>query len=323
MRPELPARLFGAEGLDRLCRVLELDPAEAVTHFGDVDPQRLASIEVLITGWGSPQIGPHELDRMPRLRAIFHAAGTVKAHISPAAWERGVIVTSAADANAQPVAEYTLAAILMSGKGVPDIADAYARDPAASGNDREDIGNYQRTVGIIGASRIGRRVIALLQPFDVTVLLYDPHLTAGDPVEQLAERTELNDLMRRASVVSVHAPLLPETVGMIGREQLELMPAGAVLINTARAPIVDQDALIDAVRDRGIRAVLDVTDPEPLPADHPLRSLPGVFLTPHVAGALGNELRRLGESALGDIELFSAGSQPLHAITKEALVAMA
>jgi phosphoglycerate dehydrogenase-like enzyme len=110
---------------------------------------------------------------------------------------------------------------------------------------------------------------------------------------------------------------------MIGREQFELMRPGSVLINTARAPIVDQAALTDAVRAGRLRAVLDVTDPEPLPAGDPLRSLTGVILTPHVAGALGNELGRLGESTLRDIELYTAGLPVEHPVTKEALVAMA
>ena len=323
MRADLPARLFGGNGLSRLADLVDIDVESTITGFDQLSPGALGALEVLITGWGSPRIGAAELEAMPRLRAIFHAAGTVKEHIAPEAWERGILVTTAADANARPVAEYTLATILLSGKSIPALADAYALDPGASGDYLAEIGNYRRTVGIIGASRVGRRVIHLLQQFDFTVLLYDPHMAPDDPIERLVERTGLDELFRRATVVSVHAPLLPETVGMIGREQFELMRPGSVLINTARAPIVDQAALTDAVRTGRLRAVLDVTDPEPLPAGDPLRSLTGVILTPHVAGALGNELGRLGESTLRDIELYTAGLPVEHPVTKEALVAMA
>ena len=120
----------------------------------------------------------------------------------------------------------------------------------------------------------------------------------------------LDDLFRRSSIVSVHAPLLPETTGLVGSRQFDLMSPGSALINTARGAIVDNDALVRAVRAKGVRAILDVTAPEPLPADHPLRGLPGVILTPHVAGSLGNELRRLGESAVCEVELLAAGRPP-------------
>ncbi len=324
MRPGLPGQLFGADELAALGRVAELDAGLALTDFADAPAGLLDTVEVLITGWGSPRIGSGELDRMPRLRAIVHAAGTVKGHIDDVAWERGVLVTSAASANAYPVAEYTLAMILLAGKRVPDYIRGYALDPAVYAAEPDPaIGNFGRTVGIVGASRVGRRVIELLEPFDLEVLLYDPYLEAGDPLLERARTVGLDELFAASSIVSVHAPLLPETVGMIGAAQLGLLPDGATLINTARAPIVDQEALTAAVRDRGLRAVLDVTDPEPLPADHPLRTLPGVILTPHVAGALGTELRRLGECAVHEVERFAAGEPAEHPVTKEALIAVA
>lgn len=323
MRPELPEQLFTPDDLAGLSLVTELDPTVTFTELDDAPAGLLSRLEILVTGWGAPQIGAAELDRMPRLRAIVHAAGTVKDHLSDAVWDRGVLVTSAASANAYPVAEYTLAMILLAGKRIPDAIRGYAADPDAYADVDPATGNFGRTVGIVGASRVGRRVIELLEPFDLRVLLYDPSLEAADPVLARAERVGLDDLFRRSSIVSVHAPLLPETIGMIGSRQLDLLPAGATLINTARAPIVDQDALAAAVRSRGLRAVLDVTEPEPLPAGHPLRALPGVVLTPHVAGALGNELRRLGECARHEVERFVAGEPAEHPVTKEALIAVA
>jgi phosphoglycerate dehydrogenase-like enzyme len=284
----------------------------------------LASVEVLITGWGCPPIGRAELNAMPRLSAVIHAAGSVKGHLDDEAWDRGIRVTSAASANAYPVAEYTLAMILLAGKRVPDYIRRYAVDPALYDESPDpSIGNFGRTVGIVGASRVGRRVIELLRPFDVQVLLYDPHLAAGDPVLADARRVELDELFALSSIVSIHAPLLPETVGMVGAKQLALLPDGATVINTARAPILDQDALAVAVRDRGLRAILDVTDPEPLPSGHQLRELDGVVLTPHVAGALGTELRRLGACARREAELFVAGAPAAFPVTKEALIAVA
>jgi phosphoglycerate dehydrogenase-like enzyme len=323
MRPGLVNDLFGPGELERVHAVADIDETMVISDLGAADPRILAGLDVLITSWGSPLLDGPALAAMPRLRAILHAAGTVKHHLVPEVWERGILVTTAAEANAYPVAEYTLAAILLAGKDVAALAAGYAADPAFSAGDRADIGNYQRTIGILGASRVGRRVIELLGQFDFRVLLYDPYLPEADPVLTQARRVSLDDLFRLSSIVSIHAPLLPETIGLVGGDQLALMSPGAILINTARGAIVDHEALAAAVRTRGLRALLDVTDPEPLPAGHPLRQLPGVILTPHVAGSLGNERRRLGEAATREIELLAAGQQPRWAVGREALLTMA
>lgn len=327
MRRGLPGQLFGSAELARVHAVAELDESVTIDDFGRADPRLLKGLDVLITGWDAPKVGPAELGAMPRLRAILHAAGSVKGYLTPEVWARGILVTTAADANARPVAEYTLAAILLAGKDVPALTTAYARDPGLrvipGDQDGCDIGNYGRTVGIIGASRVGRHVIELLEPFDFHVRLYDPHIRPDDPIVRHVDRTGLVDLLRRSSIVSIHAPLLPETRGMLGSRELALMRPGSVLINTARGSIVDHGALVDAIRDGGLRAILDVTEPEPLPADHPLRELPGVILTPHVAGSLGNELRRLGQSVTTELELFAAGHPARSPVSEDALLTMA
>lgn len=324
MQADLQFSLFDNQGLARLGRILEIDPTVCLSEFERADPAFLSTVEILVTGWGAPVIGPRELELMPRLRAIFHAAGTVKDHLMPEVWDHGIVVTTAAAANAYPVAEYSLAMILLAGKGIIPIIREYRRtDEIDLVGEYPEVGNYRRTVGIIGASTVGRLVIDLLAPFDFDILLYDPIIEADDPVLIPARRVGLAELFRRSSIVSIHAPLLPETRGMVGAEQLALMPPKATLINSARAPIVDSDALAAAVGDGRIRAVLDVTDPEPLPLGHPLRSLEGVLLTPHVAGALGNELLRLGESVLREAELFLRGMPPAHPVAKADLTAMA
>jgi phosphoglycerate dehydrogenase-like enzyme len=323
MRPGLADSLFGTAELERIRAVADIDETLVISDLADADPHLLAGLDAVITGWGSPLFDGAALDAMPRLRAIIHAGGTVKHHVAPDAWERGILVTTAADANAYPVAEYTLATILLAGKNVPALAAGYAADPAFDAASLDGIGNYHRTVGILGASRIGRRVIDLLGQFDFRVLLHDPYLTDADPVLARARRVGLDELFRLSSIVSIHAPLLAETTGLVGRDQLALMSQGSVLINTARGAIVDHEALTDAVRTRGLRAVLDVTDPEPLPASHPLRHLPGVILTPHVAGSLGNELHRLGEAAAQEIERLAAGQPPRCPVGRQALLTMA
>jgi phosphoglycerate dehydrogenase-like enzyme len=270
-----------------------------------------------VTGWGSPFVSREVLAGMPNLRLVAHAAGTVKYTLDPAVYEAGVTVTHAAEANAVPVAEFTLAAIIFANKRVFDLRDLYRADPSRRSTWAlmdETIGNYRRTVGLIGASRIGRKVASLLQILEVEVLLADPFVDEADPVASIAEITDLDDLLSRSHVVSLHAPSLDSTRHMIGARELKLMRDGATFINTARGALVDEDALIAELQTGRIQAIIDVTDPEIPPAGSPFYELPNVFLTPHVAGAAGLERLRLGQMAIEEIERFVAGEPLRYAI---------
>lgn len=128
---------------------------------------------------------------------------------------------------------------------------------------------------------------------------------------------ELDELVRRADVVSLHAPSLPETRQLIDQRRLALMRDGAVLINTARGALVDTDALTEELVSGRLDAVIDTTDPEVLPADSPLYELDNVLLTPHVAGSMGAETERMGWLAVEEIERYARGEPLAHAITRE------
>jgi phosphoglycerate dehydrogenase-like enzyme len=181
------------------------------------------------------------------------------------------------------------------------------------------IGNHGRRVGVIGASRIGRKVIELLRPFDLAVSLSDPYVDDSAARELDVSLLGLDDLLRTSQIVTVHAPETPETRHLIGRRELALMPDRAVLINTARGSLVDTDALVGELRTGRLSAVLDVTDPEPLPADSPLHDLPNAFVTPHLAGSQGNELARLGLAVVAEAERVAAGEAVAYPVDFEAL----
>lgn len=303
--------------LDAVATVLPIGPGDGFL----TDPAvraALPDVDVLLTGWGCPRIGPEVLDAAPKLRAILHAAGSVKAIVDPAAFERGIQVSSAATANAQPVAEFTVAAIVMAGKRAFRLAAQY-RLERRKGDPHGMPGNYGATVGLLGASRIARMVAERLRSFDLHVLISDPYLTAGEAAALGAELVDNDTLFARSDILSVHAPLLPETVGLVDARLLGLLKDDAVLINTARGKIIDADALLAECASGRIDAVLDVTDPEPLPPDSPLLDLPNVFVTPHVAGAVGNEIARLGELAVGELERLVAGQPLQHAISSTEL----
>ncbi|WP_322723664.1 hydroxyacid dehydrogenase [Streptomyces spongiae] len=338
LRPRRRPRAVLAMARKTAHQVLDTDVRARLAALTDIDPQlvlddlttpvahrALADAELLITGWGCPPIDGAALDAAPRLRAVVHTAGTVRHHITPACWERGLAVASAAAANAVPVAEYTLAMILLANKRVLDTARLYRLERRRiDWNERHpDAGNYRRTVGILSASIIGRRVIDLLRPHDLTVLLHDPYVTDTEARELGAQPVSLPDLFAVSDVVSVHTPLLPETRGLVSRELLAKLRTGGTLINTARGAVVDQGALTDEVVSGRLHAILDVTEPEVLPTDSPLWDCPNVLVTPHIAGSKGGELRRLADLALAEVESYALGRPFAHPVRPEHLARLA
>ncbi|QHA09960.1 hydroxyacid dehydrogenase [Streptomyces broussonetiae] len=308
--------LFPPPLMTRLGRTADLDAAFVVRDFADpAAADALARAEVLITGWGCPHLDAGVLAAAPRLRAVLHAAGSVRSLVGEAVWKHGVTVSSAATGNAVPVAEYTLAMILLAGKDAFGHRERYRRTHVRpTSAETVTTGNLGRRVGVIGASRVGRRLTELLRPFDLTVLLHDPYVSPAEAAALGAELLGLEDLLRRSDIVSLHAPDIPETHRMLDRDRLALLRDGSVLINTARGALVDHEALTEELVSGRLRAVLDVTEPEPLPAGSPLYRLSNVFLTPHIAGSLGNELERLGTIVAEELERLAAGLPPLHEV---------
>lgn len=312
--------------LDALARICDLAPLPVLHDLSTPRAHEvLADVDLLVTGWGCPELDASVLRAAPRLRAVAHTAGSVRGHVTDACWERGIEVSSAAAANAVPVAEYTLAMILLTGKHVLERARDYRTSKRRANWLRTpgEVGNYRRTVGILSASLVGRRVIELLRPHDVEVLLHDPYVLGPEAAELGVRRVELAELFTRCDTVSVHTPLLPATRGLVSRTLIDSMPDDAVLINTSRGAVVDQEALTDALLDGRVRAVLDVTDPEVLPPDHPLWTCENALITPHLAGSEGNEWRRLADHTLAEIERWASGAGFRHPVRRERLAFLA
>lgn len=311
MDPEVTDAVFPGELRERLDSLLDIRPTDPVDDFlMPAARSALAQTEVLITGWGCPAVDSAMLAAAPRLAAVFHAAGSVKGHLAAQVWDRGVVVSSAAEANAGPVVEFTLAAITLAGKRAFALARQYTAGQFATRADRSVIGGDGRRVGVIGASRIGRPVIRRLVMAGYRVLVADPYLSSDDAAALGASLTEVDDLCAESDIVTLHAPDVPRTRHLIDERRIALMRGGTIVINTARGALVDTEALTRACASGHLDAVLDVTDPEPLPPGHPLLSLPNVLVTPHLAGASGMEVRRLGGYVLAELTAYLHG-QPL------------
>ncbi|MEU8569276.1 hydroxyacid dehydrogenase [Streptomyces pathocidini] len=323
--PEVLDGVFPAEVLARLEQCATLADAEPLDDFSTPRAKEaLAQVEVLVTSWGCPPIDVAVLAAAPRLRAVVHAAGSVKFHVGEEVFARGIVVSSAAEANARPVAEYTVAMCVLAAKRSFALARAYtAGEPQHSYSPDRSPSLDGATVGVIGASRTGRLVIGMLAAYRTRILVHDPYLGADEARELGVETVGLDELCRAADIVTVHAPEIPETRHLIDDRRLGLMRDGAVLINTARGSLVDTEALVRHCAEGRIDAVLDVTDPEPLPPGHPLLHLPNVVVTPHVAGSQGREVRRLGEYAVAEVERFLGGRELRGLVRPEQLARLA
>lgn len=313
--------LFPPRLMTRLRQLAQVDPTLVVQDFSDpAAAEALGRAEVLVTGWGCPHLGAEVLAAAPRLHAVLHAGGSVRHLVGEPFWDRGLALSSAVQANALPVAEYTLAMILLAGKDAFALRERFRAEPVyPAPTQYAGVGNLGRRVGLIGASRVGRRVLELLRPFDLSARLYDPYVDAAEAAELGAVPLDLDELLRTSDIVSVHAPDIPQTHRMLNRERLALIPDGGVLINTSRGALIDHTALTEELVSGRLSAILDVTDPEPLPADSPLYRLPNVFLTPHIAGSLGNELARLGGTVVTELERLTSGLPPAHPVHRAQL----
>jgi phosphoglycerate dehydrogenase-like enzyme len=307
MRADVLPAAFTPELMVRLDDRVELLGAPDGGPVIGFDHPRLAEVTVLITSWGCPMIDTRVLDAAPRLRAVVHAAGSVRGHLTEEVWRRGIAVSSAADANAGPVADFTTAVILLGLKRVLPMAHRYAQGHFATFEERHGVD--ERVIGVVGASRIGRRVVRRLVADGHTVLVADPYLSPADAAELGAQLLGLDEICRRSDVLTLHAPQLPSTRHLINADRLMSLRDGALVVNTARGSLVDTEALTAECATGRLYAILDVTDPEPLPARHPLFGMPNVLITPHVAGAQGNEVRRFGVYATAEVERFVRGEQ--------------
>lgn len=273
--------------------------------------------DAVLSGWGVRSPTPAMLDRAVNLKVISHTAGSIKM-FPRYALEKGVIITSAQAKMARTVAEFCLMNALILLRRLLTFVDAAPErkaffSPTGSNPFNETL--YGKTVGLVGFGHIGRHFRELLAPFGCRVLVYDPYLSADVAAKHDITLTDLPTLLQSSKIVSLHAPDIPSTRGLIGARELAMLPDGTVFLNSSRGRVVDTGALTSELQTGRFFAAIDVTDPEPLPPDHPLRSLPNVLFTPHVAGPTEDELPNLTRTALTDLARVLRGEPPLFSIS--------
>lgn len=285
----------------------------------------LRETRLLFTGWGAPRLDDATLAMMPSLEAVFYGAGSIKAMVTEAFWEKDIPVCSAWAANAIPVAEFAFAHIILALKQA-------LRFPALLRDARRPVwplgfsaaGTFGNAVGLVSLGEIGRRVAGMLRTLDVRVYAFDPLFSDDAAAELGVELIPLEEVFSRCRVVSLHTPWLKETEGMITGALLARMPLGATFINTARGAVVRESELVEVLKARpDLTAILDVVHPEPAPPDSPLYDLPNVFLTPHIAGSVGAECGRMGAYMVEECRRFLSGEPLRWRVTREAAARMA
>lgn len=259
---------------------------------------------VIITSWGSPVIDQEIMDVCPDLELVCHAAGTPKPIISEAMIAKNMPCTYSAVALGEGVAETALGFAISACKHFYTLNKDTGNGLWKQNAKTTVVDFYDITVGVISGGFVGRHFIKLLQNFNVDVLLYDPTMTAEQVAALGATKAELNEMLSKADVISIHAPSIPATHKMLNASNLPLIKDKAILINTSRGAIFDEPALIEELKKNRFFACIDVTDPEPPALDNPLRTMDNVILTPHIAGCATNGMPRIAKHVCEEIERF-------------------
>jgi phosphoglycerate dehydrogenase-like enzyme len=323
------AFLLPQESFDAVYGVVARTELEHLMTFLDTPPGGVdqthpsidyGDVEALFTGWYSPALDGRILDRLPALRIVFHAGGSVKSLVTDEFWNRGLRITCTARANAVPVAEYTFAQIILSLKHVWTSARATRQARQFVRNDLGVPSCYGSTVGIISVGLIGRMVIDRLRQLDVAIICHDPYLTETEARSLGIRSCSLEEVCSLADVISCHAPLLAETRHLLRERHFASMKPGASFINTARGGIVHELEMIAVLERRpDLLAVLDVTDPEPPLQNSRLFTLPNVLVTPHIAGSIGPECRRMGRMIIDEVRRYRRGETLIGEVGREQL----
>ena len=320
--------VYSKETLKKMFAEINFPYGERVFVREELDETDMKDIDFVFSTWGMLPLSEEEIERyLPSLKCVFYAAGSVQYFARPFL-SKGVRVFSAWAANAIPVSEYTYAQITLANIGyyrrlhLPASGPSWSNRWASEGFG----GNYETTVGIIGAGMIGSRVARLIRDNmeKVRVLVFDPFLPEDRVQELRVTRCDLPTLFAQSDVITNHLANNPRTVGMLNGEMFKLMKPYATFINTGRGAQTVESDLIEALKEVPTRtAILDVTLPEPPKPDSEFYTLPNVFLSPHIAGSMGNEVHRMAEYMLDECRLYESGKPSRYEVTLKMLETMA
>jgi len=319
MDPYFYENTYGIEEHKDIAKLVELyAPLYTKTSIME-NPEVLSDVDFIFSGWYPPKMDEKFLSFAPSLKAVFYAGGSIRPIVTEAFWDRGIRISSAYRLNAIPVSEYAMSQILFCLKRgwyfvrmIKEGTQVTMQEPVP--------GTYHSVVGIVSLGQIGRRVCKLLQAFDVDVIAYDPFVSQETADELKVTLCTLEELFQKSDVVSLHAPVLKETEGMVTGSHIASMKQNASLINTAKREIVRENEMVEILRQRQDLQVFIDGHPGNLSS---LALLPNVILTPYVAGARDKECRRLGRFMTDELQRYMQGELLNGEITREQAVNLA
>lgn len=304
--------------LDRL-----RDRAELRLWDSDLPPTA-EELETLLDGVDgaltllTDRIDGNLLDRHPSIKVVSNLAVGYDNIDVPACTERGVAVCTTPAVLTETTAEFTIALMFAVARQIVPAARAAREGDWKTWYPMRFLGRdlQEATLGIIGLGRIGLRVAELASALGMNVIYAD-----NDREHDVFERMTIDEVFRQADIISLHTPLTAETRHLVDRQSLAAMKPDAILLNTSRGPVVDTDALVDSLNQGHLAGVgLDVTDPEPLPPEHPLYQFDRVTIVPHIASATTVTRHRMAEIAVDNLLAVLDGTSPPNCVNPEVLV---
>jgi len=325
-KPENITRVFSPDILAQIKEKADISEKVITRQELLQTPEAFADVEIAFSTWGMPVLTEEEIENcLPSLKYLFYGAGSVQAFARPFI-AKGVKVFSAWAANAVPVAEMTVAHIILANKGFFVTNRLFHKEGvrAAKAAFNRCRGNYGETVGIIGAGMIGSLVIEMLKQYKLNVIVFDPFLPVEKAKALGVRKCSLEELFEEAFVVSNHLANNEQTKGMLKYDLFRRMREYAVFINTGRGAQVVEEDLVKILEERpDLTALLDVTLPEPPVEGHPFYTLPNCLLSPHIAGSAGDEVSRMGLYMLREMESCLNGTETRYEVTEKMLETMA
>lgn len=261
----------------------------------------LENMDGLILGWGCGKYPSEVLNKFPKLKIVGVLGGALSPYIDLDFFSMDKVLINSADVMAQSVAEATLAYMLTALRDISYYDYSMKHLKPWRSNDFENQGLFYKTIGLIGLGAVGRYLLEMLKPFNVKVLIYDPYLDFSTLNYNNVEKKSLDEVLINADIVSIHAAYTKETHYLIDYEKIKLMKKNALLVNTARGPIIKEKDLIKALEEKHIKAALDVFEQEPLEDTSPLRKLDNVVLIPHMGGPTVDVRQYMALSLIDDI----------------------
>lgn len=312
-------KIFGPAGLDPLTGTAEVILHPDVDLTADSMVHGAARSEGLIVDLDCPRLTGPLLEQLPRLEFIAHTASSPRRFATDAIFDRGIKLVTASQGAARAVAELALVSTLMLLRRIHRVDRALRRGEDFNTIRGDAMGSEfaAQRIGVIGASQTGREFISISRALGARVDVVDPYLPAAAADAMGVASVSLDEAMAVSDVISIHAPATAETTRMIGARQLSLMRNGSMLVNTARASIVDTEALLSELRSGRISAAVDVFDVEPLDVASEFRSLENVIATAHIGAATVQSFRRRGAIAVEQTQRWMRGEPLRDLVTRE------